>query len=111
LTPAELQARGLDSKLLVTPISKSLRRAIINGVLNTSLIEERFRSLGDLEAYFSDWYEEQCEVAAGRVSVTTHRGILDIVCTGLPFHGNSHLVYAMGFATYRYRPLRQIIAP
>lgn len=79
---------GLDSKIFTTPISKSLRRAIINGIFDINLKEEQFRSLGDLEAYFNDWYEEQREVAAGHVLVVTHRDVLDII-THLRVHNPS----------------------
>lgn len=80
-TTIQLSARDatLDTKLSSTPIPRLLRRTIIETIFNYTLREDGFDFIRGLDAYFSDWYEEQCEVAAGYVSVTTHRELLDVI--------------------------------
>ncbi len=73
------QIDSLDGKLSSTPIPKPLRRKIINGIFRICLTEQQFDALGGLDTYFCDWYEEQCEVAAGHVSITTHCELLNII--------------------------------
>ena len=73
------QLASIDSRLSLTPISKPLRRRIINEIFGISLTEQQFNSANGFDTYFCDWYEEQCEIAAGHVSVTTHREILDLI--------------------------------
>jgi hypothetical protein len=69
----------LDDQLSWTPIAKPLRRAIINTLFSTSLSDGQFDSIDGLDAYFNDWYEIENNVAAGHVSVRTHREVLNII--------------------------------
>ncbi len=72
----------LDGLLASTPVSQRSRQAIIEGIFNadvTDVTSGRASSIDHLDAYFSDWFEEQCEVANGHVSVQTHEEILDII--------------------------------
>ncbi len=71
---------SLGGSLSSTPISLAVRRAIINTVFDLELTEDDFQTRNNgFEAYFDDWYEEQCEAAAGQVSVKTQRDILDVI--------------------------------
>ena len=69
----------LDSLLTSTPVSQHSRQAIIRRIFNVELTDGSNGSIDHLGAFFSDWYEEQCEAAAGQVSVQTHEEILGII--------------------------------
>ena len=69
----------LDALLTSTPISQHSRQAIIRRVFNVELTNDSIGSIDHLAAFFSDWYEEQCEAAAGQVSVQTHEEVLGII--------------------------------
>ncbi len=69
----------LNGLLASTPVSQRSRQAIIERIFNVDLTSGRASSINPLEAYFSDWYEEQCDAAAGHVSVQTHEEILNII--------------------------------
>lgn len=71
---------NLSGSLSSTPISLAARRAIINTIFELDLTEDEFEPRNNgFEAYFDDWYDEQCEAAAGQVSVKTQRDILDVI--------------------------------
>lgn len=73
------QLHSLNNKLSSTPISQPSRRAIIDSIFDITLTDQQFEAASGLNAYFCDWYEEQCEVAASCVSVTTHGEVLDVI--------------------------------
>ena len=69
----------LNDLLTSTPISQHSRQAIIARIFNVELTNDSIGLFDHLGAFFSDWYEEQCEAAAGQVSVQTHEEILRII--------------------------------
>ena len=61
-------------------LSLHTRRAIINGIFRTDLTADNFCARDNgLQAWFSDWFEEQCEAAANQVSAKTHQDLLQII--------------------------------
>ena len=69
----------LDILLTSTPLSQLSRQAIISRIFNVEVTSGSIDSIDGLSAYFSDWFEEQCEAAAGQVSVQTHEEVLGII--------------------------------
>ena len=70
----------LDGDLSQTPLSTGVRRTVINKMFGRCFTDDEFhREWHGFEAYFRDWYEEQCQGAAREASVGTHRDILDII--------------------------------
>ena len=61
----------LDARLSPMPTTPTLQQAIIQQVFQID-------HSANLDVYL-DWVEEQCDAAAGQVSVQTYREILDIV--------------------------------
>ena len=53
----------------------------VEPLLQQAIIQQIFRldQSANLEAYFRDWFEEQCDAATGQVSVQTYREILRII--------------------------------
>ena len=71
---------GLLQNIASTNLAAPTRQAIINRVFGLQLNEQEFLSRDNgFSAYFNDWYEEQCEAAAGEVSVKTHEELLQIL--------------------------------
>ncbi|KAL6719214.1 hypothetical protein ACLMJK_003451 [Lecanora helva] len=70
---------SLDSKLSTTPIPKSLRRAIIESIFDTSLTEHNFEAANGFHSYFYDWYEDQVQAAACHTSIMTYGELLNIL--------------------------------
>lgn len=71
---------NFSGSLSSTLDSLAVRRAIVNSIFDLELTEDEFQSRNNgFEAYFDDWYEEQCEAAARQVSVKTQRDILDAI--------------------------------
>lgn len=68
----------VDGLLASTPVPQHSRQAIIRRIFNVELTNDNIGSIDRLGAFF-DWYEEQCEAAAGQVSVHTHEEVLDII--------------------------------
>ena len=76
-----------STNLLALPV----RKDIINEIFHLDLTEQEFRSRDDgLSAYFSDWFEEQCEAAASQVSVQTHQDLLEILAYIQSTNHNEH---------------------
>ena len=69
----------LDGLLASTPVPQHSRQAIIRRIFNVELTNGSIGSIDHLGAFFSDWYEEQCEAAAGQVSVQTQEEVLGII--------------------------------
>ena len=63
---------ALDVRLSPMPIEPPLQQAIIQQIFQLD-------QPANLDAYFRDWFEEQCDAATGQVSVQTHREILCII--------------------------------
>ncbi|KAK0511994.1 hypothetical protein JMJ35_005122 [Cladonia borealis] len=63
---------ALDTRLSPMSIKPPLQQAIIQQIFQSN-------HSTNLDAYFRDWFEEQCDAATGQVSVQTHREILRIV--------------------------------
>ena len=63
---------ALDARLSPMPIKPPLQRAIMQQIFQTD-------HSANLDAYFRDWVEEQCDAATGQVSVQTHREIIHII--------------------------------
>lgn len=61
----------LDARLSPMPTTPTLQQAFIQQIFQID-------HSANLDLYF-DWVEEQCDAAAGQVSVQTYREILDIV--------------------------------
>lgn len=78
--PLPLLCKGssLDNRISSTP-TKQLRRDIINAIFGVSLNEEQFDAATGFQTYFTDWYEEQCDIVAGHASIATHREVLDVI--------------------------------
>ena len=70
----------LSQSLASTELPLLVRRAIINGIFQIDLTPENFLSWDNgLQAWFNDWFEEQCQATANQVSVKTHRDLLHIL--------------------------------
>ena len=63
---------ALDARLSSMPIKPPLQQAIIQQIF-------QINHSAALDAYFRDWFEEQCDAATGQISVQTHREILHII--------------------------------
>ena len=63
---------ALDARLSPIPIKPPLQQAIIREIFQID-------HSANLDAYFRDWFEEQCDAATGQVSVHTHRETLRII--------------------------------
>ena len=63
---------ALDARLSPMPIKPPLQQAIIQQIFQID-------HSANLDAYFRDWVEEQCDAATGQVSVQTYREILHII--------------------------------
>ena len=68
-----------EDRLSSTPISKGLRHIIIDKVFKIDRVETQHYNNENLDCYFNDWYEDQCEAAARQVSIKTHGEILYII--------------------------------
>lgn len=76
LAGQDLLSRPVASSELSLPI----RQALANGIFQTTLTADDFASRDSgLQAWFSDWFEEQCEAAATQVSASTHNDLLQIL--------------------------------
>ena len=70
----------LSSPIASSTLSLHTRRAIINGIFRTDLTAENFRARDSgLQAWFSDWFEEQCDAAASQVLAKTHQDLLQLI--------------------------------
>ncbi|MCJ1460227.1 hypothetical protein MMC28_010606 [Mycoblastus sanguinarius] len=70
---------SLNGRLSATPTTLFLRQAIINKIFDVHASAIDPNHIHSLDAYFNDWYEEQCEAAGGHVSFQAHEDILKIV--------------------------------
>ncbi len=58
-----------------------MRSAILDKVFSPQNSQpERRKGQGGFAAYFTHWYEEQCNDRIGEISTTTHSTLADIVC-------------------------------
>ena len=75
-----MSAPGLQQGIAVTSLPIALRQIIINRIFGLDLSEKDFISRDHgLSAYFTDWFEEQCEAASREVSAETLEELLDFV--------------------------------
>lgn len=90
----------LQSKLSLPPATPLVRRAILDKMffLQTSQPEYPKRQCG-FAAYFSHWYEEQCNDRIGEISTTTHSTLADIVCLVKDRHGEKAMIRSQIKAT------------
>ena len=81
--PLELSGRKdpLDWTFASGPLPRQTRQAIIKEIFQVDLIDQQFQQCDSFSAFFTDWYDEQCETAASDVSAKTHREILTILAT------------------------------
>lgn len=71
----------LQSKLSSPPSNPFVRRAILDRVFFSQNSQPECRKRqGGFTAYFTHWYEEQCNDRIGEISTTTHSTLADIVC-------------------------------
>ena len=63
---------ALDARLSSMPIKPPLQHVIIRQIFQID-------HSANLNAYFRDWVEEQCDAATDQVSVQTHREIVHII--------------------------------
>jgi hypothetical protein len=70
----------LERSLTSAPLGPETRRAVICAMFaaNSGEREDQIQA-GCFDAYFSHWYEEQCEKAAGQVSAANHRQIIHVM--------------------------------
>ena len=74
VSPLELQESLNEG---VSPlIPQFLRRAVVNRIFQVALDD---KELSSLDAYFSDWFGEQCEVAVGKILVQKFQDIIHII--------------------------------
>ena len=70
----------LSRPVASTDLSLPIRQAIVNSIFQGTLTADEFSSRDSgLQAWFSDWFEEQCEAAATQVSASTHNDLLRIL--------------------------------
>ena len=63
-----------------TEIALPIRLAIVNSIFHSELTTGEFSTRdGGLQAWFTDWFEEQCEAAANQISAKTHQKLLQIL--------------------------------
>lgn len=68
---------GLSRPIASSDLPLPTRQAIINGIFRTNLTTGEFLSCDNgLQAWFCDWFEEQCEAAATQVSTSTYNDLL-----------------------------------
>ncbi|KAL8701206.1 MAG: hypothetical protein Q9201_005030 [Fulgogasparrea decipioides] len=76
----EMNLNYLSHPLASTDLSLPVRRAIVNGIFQSNLAAQVFSSHDKgLQAWFSDWFEEQCEAAGNQASARTHGDLLHIL--------------------------------
>jgi hypothetical protein len=70
----------LNTHLSAKTSLRGLRYEIINNLLNLQLTRDDYeaRSAG-IDAYFDEWYDQQCGICAHGVSVNTHGELLRVV--------------------------------
>jgi hypothetical protein len=70
----------LDGTISTGTSSQGLRLAIVNAMFAINLSQDEYNSrCNGLDVYFSEWYEDQCELSARQTSVATHQQIMDVI--------------------------------
>lgn len=70
----------LRGSITSTNLTLPIRLAVFNGIFQSDLTTEEFLFHdGGLQAWYSDWFEEQCQAAANQISVQTHQELLHIL--------------------------------
>lgn len=71
---------GLSRAVASTDLWLPIRHAIVNTICQSNLTSQDFSSRDNgLQAWFNDWFEEQCEAAATQLSARTHQDLLHIL--------------------------------
>ena len=70
----------LQRNIGLTGLPIGLRQLVINRIFDLQLTDKDFASRDEgLSAYFTDWFEEQCEAAAAEVSVRNLDELLEFI--------------------------------